>query len=402
VPRRKTIALGFFVVLCSAWGCATVAPTLTSLAMSFAQDLIASASVNYTPRYAMQVESLLVALVNESTGLPVEEQLARTGYRPPPPDYVQRRRDEGYDGYPNGDGYGDAYGENDGYDDPYGEGSGYPGDDDYYGDSLDAGGDDGYEDPYDDGSEYPGYGDYEDPYVGDPAYPGDGDEDAGMSGEAGPGYTEYDELPHPDGGSGGVYRRRSAGAIVLDATILARRAGGDEVVPIEDGAVLFDGDGDPARGDLLRFHARVNRDCYLYVIGVDTTGFVAQIFPDPVNGLENPIAAGRDYLFPGNDQWWGLDDQPGIEHVYFVVSLTPRPDILDATRKLELDARTPAAVINRHVRTPAILPTRGLVRVQSTPVQIRIGDASAEVVPEGFSAPDDGTTITVTRWFHHD
>src|SRR5690554_596715 len=87
--RRRAVVL-FLVAPALVAGCANVAPRLTNLAVAFAQDLLAAVSVNYSPRYATQVEELLVALAREVSSLPLEAQLAHSGYRPPPPDYARR------------------------------------------------------------------------------------------------------------------------------------------------------------------------------------------------------------------------------------------------------------------------------------------------------------------------
>jgi hypothetical protein len=69
--------------------CETVAPALLKLGLSFGQDLLAAASVNYAPRYASQLETLLTVLASEVTGMKFEARLARQGYQPPPSEYLR-------------------------------------------------------------------------------------------------------------------------------------------------------------------------------------------------------------------------------------------------------------------------------------------------------------------------
>ena len=65
-------AAASWLIVASLAGCATIAPALSSVVSMFAQGLITSASTNYSPRYAAQVEALLVALLREGTGIRVE------------------------------------------------------------------------------------------------------------------------------------------------------------------------------------------------------------------------------------------------------------------------------------------------------------------------------------------
>ena len=58
--------------------------------MAFGQDLLAATAVNYTPRYAIEVENLLAAMARHATGLQFQGQLAQAGYQPPAPDYLRQ------------------------------------------------------------------------------------------------------------------------------------------------------------------------------------------------------------------------------------------------------------------------------------------------------------------------
>lgn len=302
------------IVLLSAFcvaACAAVQPALKTLAIAFGQDLIASASVNYTPRYAEQVESLLVALAREGTGLDVEPQLTASGYRPPPRDY-----------------------------ETYGNTANVEYAEDEYADLIP------YEEDYDDG------------------YP------AGT-------------------GSG----------LALDAAILVQRAGSATLETIRDGDVLRDGGDDPARGDLLQFYFRSNREAWVYVIGIDATGYVAQIFPDTSGGPGNPVAADREYVTPPGNQRWGLDSQAGVEQVYFVASEFPRDDIEQVINGLLTQPRQISTNQYRPVRRPAVVRTRGLVKVGSP------GNGQmTKAVPasDTWYAPEASSEVVLTRWFVHE
>lgn len=329
-------------------GCQTVAPAVMSLIMAFGQDLLSATAVNYSPRYAVEVENLLAVLARHATGLEFQGQLAQAGYQPPPPSYA--RQEATYD--------------------PYGE----PG---------------GYQDPY--AGQTPAYGQatYQDPYAASQAEPVSGYQD-------------------PYAVSAGDYQTRSADTpapVSLGVALLAQRAGSNQLEVIDDGDTLVDGRGEPSRGDLLRVHFQANCACWVYVVGIDATGYVARIFPDPDSALRNPVTPAANYLMPGDSQWWALDDQRGIEQIYFVASRERRPDIEAAIEQLAAQPRQLNTESYQPVSEPAIVPvTRGLVKVEApAPVGVPMGEgAPAVVTPTIFTNAESATDVVVTRWFRHE
>ena len=172
---------------------------------------------------------------------------------------------------------------------------------------------------------------------------------------------------------------------------------------IEDGDVLHDGRGNPEAGDKIKITFRTNCNCYVYVIGIDATGFVAEIFPDPDSSVGNPVSAGKQYTFPEGDIWWGLDEYRGTETIYFVASHSRRTDIEDVIARLaSTERRIPEDY--KTVQVPAVIPqTRGLVKVQSgKPVAIQAQSGTTHKVnPTDFTSAVSGIDLVVTRWFSH-
>ncbi len=421
-----TLPLGLF-------GCETVGPALTSLALAFGQDLIAAASVNHAPRYAVEVESLLVALASQATGMQFQSQLAASGYQAPPPRY-QRQNNGGYqDVYASNNPYGgqsnnpyaqqstDPYGQQPS--DPYAQQSGDP----YAQQSSDPYAQqpsDPYAqqsgDPYTQESGDPYAQQSSDPYAqqsSDPYAQQSGDPYAQSSSDP---YTQqasdpyaqqsndpyaqrqdaYANRPQP----GTAYPVRGLTPMQMDVTILAQRAGTNRLVEIEDGDTLVDGGDDPASGDLLKVQFRTNCDCFVYVIGVDATGYVAQIYPDPEENHRNPVRSGTSYLVPaGREDWWALDAFKGIEQVYFVASYVQRDDIEATLGSLAGMPRNVDPATYRPVAQPAVVPaTRGLVKVKARPVQVPSGNSTVEITPTTFSSQQPGNEVVVTRWFRHE
>ena len=412
--------------------CEAVAPALTSLVVAFSQDLIAKASVNHSPRYALQLEQLLIALTQQTTGVQMQGQLAMAGYQPPPPNWAGHSQAGGYaqtaPSYNSG-GYG---GNNTTYNNP-GNNSGYNSGNDEYGSYQQGQYDQGEYDhgQYDQGQYDQGQydqGQYDQGQYDQGQYDQDqydqGDYttdeyDTGQYESTEYGSDEYgtyanvDEYAQSDqatysGDYGNQYdatvyntvATRSARSIQLQTGLLARRAGTSQLIDIEDGATLVDGGSNPAAGDLLKVHFQANCACYVYIIGVDATGYVATVFPDPDAGHRNPVEPNSAYLVPGAGDWWGLDEQKGVEQVIFVASRTPRPDLENALATLGGEPRN--SMDNYQSVTQLAVPaTRGLVKVKAQPVQVGSSSTTTSFAPNMFTTNDPVNELMVTRWFYH-
>ena len=114
--------------------CASVAPVLTNAAIKFGQDLIQVASHNTSPRYAEELEELLLALLRDQTGIDIEKKrkkdkrYSQGGYPQDPYGYGDSTQDPyattgGSDPYGYGGGTQDPYATTGGSD-PYGYGGG--------------------------------------------------------------------------------------------------------------------------------------------------------------------------------------------------------------------------------------------------------------------------------------
>ena len=397
--------------------CAGVAPAITAAAIEFGQDLLASAAQNHTPQYASQLEKLLLAMVREQTGWDLQPRLQQQyAQRPPygqayPQGQYGQQQNPYQQPYPQDpyaqpqDPYAQQYPQ-DPYaqpQDPYAQQ--YPQDpyaqpQDPYAQPQDpyAQPQDPYaqpQDPY--AQQYP-----QDQYVqASPAqgYPGGVPRTRGLR----PGSSQEAAFKQPQQES-----KTSPGLVpvAMDVALLAQRKAADGTVTLEaiqDGAVLHDGRGDPKAGDKIKISFKANCDCYVYVIGVDATGWVAQIFPDPDSALKNPVQRDREYLLPEGNLWWGLDDYRGTETIYFLASKTRRSDIEDAVATLAKNKRTVPPDF-RPVQTAAVVPaTRGLVKVEDAAplsVQSQTGE-TFDVTPTAFLSTASDSDLVITRWFKH-
>ena len=394
------------IVCCLVVSCEAVGPILSNAAIKFGQDVLASSARNISPEYASDLEQLFIALVKQQTGLELTPKLDDQ--------YGQSSEDYGYTGNAQ-----DAYGYGGSYEqDPYGSGTDTR---DSYGYAGSA-----QQDPYAYGSTTQNPYDYDagsqlDPY----GSVGSNEQDPyGSGGNFQPNSPSYisnnpqNQYGYDDGnrqgtGYGGstqaMYQPQYSSSrtpVSMDVGLLAQRIHNDGSVTleaIEDGAVLYDGRGDARAGDKLKITFKTNCECYVYIIGIDATGYVAQIFPDPDSTSGNPVQRDRQYTLPAGDVWWGLDEYRGIETIYFVASQTRRTDIEDVITKLaSIKRRVPKDY--QPVQEAAVIPhTRGLVKVQAAPpttVATESGSTYA-VTPTAFTSAVSGVDLVITRWFSH-
>jgi len=193
----------------------------------------------------------------------------------------------------------------------------------------------------------------------------------------------------------------------LDIAVLAQRSAADAntpPIPINDGDTLYSIPGDPLAGDKIKISFKANADCYVYVVGIDATGYVASIFPDASSNLINPVSPDRNYLVPGEAEWYGLDDYKGIEEIYFIASYNRRLDLERIIKMLSEQERT-VPTNYQNVQVAAVIPqTRGLVKVKTgSPAKVKSSFGSEHSYkPTTFIANSQNADLTITRWFNHD
>ncbi len=74
-------------------------------------------------------------------------------------------------------------------------------------------------------------------------------------------------------------------------------------------------------GDLVRFRFKPSFDGYLYVMDQSTSGKYLLLYPAKDSQDENRVERDKEYLIPAaKGEWFRVDDPPGYETVYFVIS----------------------------------------------------------------------------------
>jgi len=86
-------------------------------------------------------------------------------------------------------------------------------------------------------------------------------------------------------------------------------------VSIRDPAHVF------ARGDLVRFHVKSQVNGFLYVINQASSGKFQYLSPSGEAGANRRLTAGKDRLLPDPETgWFKIEDPPGYDTVYFLIS----------------------------------------------------------------------------------
>ena len=177
---------------------------------------------------------------------------------------------------------------------------------------------------------------------------------------------------------------------------------GHTVAPIADGEVLRDGRGNPAAGDTIKILFRTDAPCYVYVVAIDGSGFVKDLFTPAPGSEKPPVVPNRDYTIPEGNEWGTLDEVRGVETLYVLASPGPRPDIEQALRAVEVRPRS-IGPITAKVEEAAILPADygGIGLGRSAVIGLESG-RQMHVTPLAYVATQAGDDLRVTRWFRHE
>ncbi|MEM7396513.1 MAG: DUF4384 domain-containing protein, partial [Verrucomicrobiota bacterium] len=142
---------------------------------------------------------------------------------------------------------------------------------------------------------------------------------------------------------------------------------------------------------------------YLYVFQVDSAGRTAWLYPAnsscEYSSGSNPLKAGARVQLPSRneDQGYYLDENPGMENLFFVFSSTPWPALEDALLKNSNCGQDGSKVTLRSLEV-----TRGVGGVVKSPgwYQLEFGSATHEAAVEEVVTASSWFVV-VHKWFHH-
>ena len=145
---------------------------------------------------------------------------------------------------------------------------------------------------------------------------------------------------------------------------------------------------------------RCNMHCYMYIIQLDSTGKMDPIFPSSYFSLGNPVEPHIVYSLPPENKWFYLDENTGVETIYFIASRSRRLDLEQlfskfADRNRSLVQQSPVSLDS------AVVITRGIEGVRPGRKQtVNFQDGSqGQYASTLFSSIQ--ADFVMTRWFYH-
>jgi len=141
------------------------------------------------------------------------------------------------------------------------------------------------------------------------------------------------------------------------------------------------------------------------VVAVDATGWIQSLYPPA--GVAPLVPAGQVVLLPDEAHWFGLDEQKGYEHVYFMASYDRQPQLEGSVARLAGRERNlpanPQPVAEPVILESAWIEARGTTAVgPAAPRLVQTRDAADyRVAPTTFSFGVPGRDFVLTRTFEH-
>jgi hypothetical protein len=166
--------------------------------------------------------------------------------------------------------------------------------------------------------------------------------------------------------------------------------------PLEDGETL-------SSADDYYLEMEVTSGGYLYVFQVDSLGKLTALHPaipsSKYSSGANPVPAGGRVRIPSQSENLRLDENIGIEHIYFVLNADPWPALEGSVARLDASMTDPESTA-RKIERPMHLALRG---VGGTTKATGPGTAHSAERPAVTQTRyrGEGPMLVVERWFRH-
>ena len=164
--------------------------------------------------------------------------------------------------------------------------------------------------------------------------------------------------------------------------------------PMVDGDIL-------TQTDNYKVQFSCNAKLYMYIAQLDSTGKMDPIFPGKYISSRNPVAPHTLYSIPPDRNWFHLDENQGVETIYFIASRSKRPDMEELFN--ELEDKNKSLVRQAPISLDRAVPaTRGIGGVREGRKQtVNFQDGSqGQYSSTLFSSIE--ADFVVTRWFYHE
>jgi hypothetical protein len=160
-------------------------------------------------------------------------------------------------------------------------------------------------------------------------------------------------------------------------------------------------DGDTlTQNDNYKIMFQCNMRCYMYIVQLDSSGKMDPIFPSSYFSWGNPTQIHTLYSLPPQNKWFYLDENTGVETIYFIASRSRRLDLEQLFRKFEEKNKSLVQLASVSLDSSYMI-TRGIGGVREGRKQtVNLQDGSqGQYASTLFSSIQ--ADLVVTRWFYH-
>jgi hypothetical protein len=160
-------------------------------------------------------------------------------------------------------------------------------------------------------------------------------------------------------------------------------------------------DGDTlTQNDNYKIMFQCNMRCYMYIVQLDSSGKMDPIFPSSYFSWGNPTQIHTLYSLPPQNNWFYLDENTGVETIYFIASRSRRLDLEQLFRKFEEKNKSLVQLASVSLDSSYMI-TRGIGGVREGRKQtVNLQDGSqGQYASTLFSSIQ--ADLVVTRWFYH-
>ena len=163
--------------------------------------------------------------------------------------------------------------------------------------------------------------------------------------------------------------------------------------PIKDGDTL-------TKNDSYKVTFQCNMQCYMYIIQLDATGKMDPILPSKYFFSGNPIEPYTFYDIPSAEKWFYLDENIGVETIYFIVSRSRRPDLEKLFHKLEEKNKSLVQRVHVSIDSSVVI-TRGIGGVRPGQKQVVNFQDGSQGQYSSTLISSIKADLVMTRWFYH-
>ena len=168
-----------------------------------------------------------------------------------------------------------------------------------------------------------------------------------------------------------------------------------EAQSVADGETL-------TRDDNYKVAFQSNLPCHIYIAQFDSTGKVDPIFPSPYAAGTNPVQPHTQHSVPDGPYWFYLDQNQGIETIYFLASMNRCPDIEEMFRTFQ---KTNPTLVQQHgvqMKTFYAPSNGGILGTrEGEPREVQFQDGRrGEYASTVFTSSQ--ADLLMTRYFYHE